>query len=265
MSRKYLAGLIVAFIMLLSGGAFAVKPPLITDEADTIGKGKAELEFNYEYAHNSHDGITEKENVVESKLTYGAGENIDLSIIVPYKSIKIKGEKEFSSDGLSDLSIDLKWRFFEEHGSSLAIRPRITLPTGDHDKDLGAGKATYSLFLLGTKEAKPWVFHANLGYLRNEHEIAEGAEGGESAEAERKNLLYASVADEVEVTEHLELVADLGMHTNPDKASNTHPAYILGGFIYEVNKSLDLDLGIKGGLTNTEPDYTLLAGIKFKF
>jgi len=249
-----LAAWIISLITLLTGSAFAVRPPLVTDEANTIGKGNGELEFNAEYAYDSHEGVTAKETVIEPKLTYGLGENIDLSLAAPYKFIKITGEENFSSDGISDLSLNLKWRFYEEHGLSFAIRPGITIPTGDHDKDLGAGKMTYSVFLLGTKEAKPWAFHANLGYLRNAND----------AEA-RKDLLFASMAAEVEVAEHLELVADLGIHTNPDKASDNHPAYILGGLIYSVSKDIDIDFGIKGGLTETEPDYTILAGIKLKF
>ena len=256
---------IIFSLVLFSGSALAVRPPLFTDEANTIGKSNGEFEFNGEYAHDSHDGITEKETMLEAKLSYGIGENLDLAIIAPYKFIKITGEEDFSSEGMSDVTLELKWRFFEEHGWAFALRPRITFPTGVEDKDLGAGKMTYSLFVLGTKEVKPWAFHANLGYLRNEHKTPEEAEGGESRKDERDNLWYASLAAQVEVAEHLELVADIGVHTNPDRASDNPPAYILGGLIYGVNKNIDIDFGIKGGLTNTEPDYTLLAGIKLKF
>ncbi len=253
MKKILVAVCIISLLTLLAGSAFAVRPPLITDEATTIGERNGELEFNAEYAHNSNEGVTEKETVIEPKLTYGLRENVDISLAAPYKFLKVTGEEDFSSDGLADMALNLKWRFYEEHGLSFALRPGITLPTGD-DEELGTGRITYSIFLLGTKEVKPWAFHANLGYLRNENDIDE-----------RKDLLYASMAAEVEVAEHLELVADLGVHTNPERDSGNPPAYILGGLIYSASKAIDIDCGLKGGLTNTEPDYTIIAGIKLKF
>src|SRR4030065_658913 len=57
--------------------------------------------------------------------------------------------------------------------SSLAIKPGLTLPIGDDDKGLGAGKATYSLFFIASQEMDPWAFHLNLGYIRNENTLDE--------------------------------------------------------------------------------------------
>jgi hypothetical protein len=257
--------LAISLLAFLAGTALAVRPPLLTDDAETIGKGKAELEFNGEYSHNSDGGVTEKETLIESKFTYGIADKMDLALTAPYKFIRVEDDEAFKEDGFSDLSLDLKWRFFEADEWGLAVRPRITFPTGDNDKELGTGKVTYSLFLIATKEAKPWAFHFNIGYLRNEHEGIEESEEDESGDAIRKDLLFASCAAQVEAAEHLQLVADIGIHTNPDKSSNTQPAYILGGLIYEAGEMIDLDLGIKGGLTKSELDYSVSAGIKFKF
>jgi hypothetical protein len=270
MKKTFIAVCIISFISLLAVPAFAVKPPLITDEANTVGKWRGELEFNFEYAHNSNHGETEKETVLEPVITYGITDNIDFRLAAPYKFIDKEGEEDLSADGISDMSLEMKWRLYEEHGLSFAVRPGITIPSGDHEDELGTGKITYSLFLLGTKEAKPWKFHANLGYVRNEHKDFKGEDEGEEGEHEelrdeRNDLLFASVAAEFEVAEHLELVADMGIHTNPDSDSGNPPAYILGGLIYEASEHIDLDFGIKCGLTNSEPDYALLAGVKLKF
>jgi len=254
--KKTLASVFIfSLITFFAGSAHAVKPPLFTDEATTIGKGKVEIELNGEYAHNSDEGVTEKETVIEPKFTYGVAENIDIALAAPYKFIRVRGgADDFSSDGFGDAAISLKWRLYEEHGLAFAVRPGITLPTGSHEDELGTGKVTYSLFLLGTKEFHHGAFHANIGYLRNENK----------SDA-RKDILFGSAAVEYEAVEHLALVADIGIHTNADKNSNTHPAYILGGLIYSVSKNMDVDLGLRGGLTKTEPDYTLLWGMKLKF
>jgi hypothetical protein len=47
---------------------------------------------------------------------------------------------------------------------SHAAHPLITDDTGTQ----GKGRATYNFFFIATKEMKPWAFHLNLGYIRNE-------------------------------------------------------------------------------------------------
>jgi hypothetical protein len=44
-----------------------------------------------------------------------------------------------------------------------------------------------------------------------------------------------------------------------------HPAFILGGVIYSITESLDIDFGIKAGLNDVETDYAFLAGLAFRF
>ena len=44
------------------------------------------------------------------------------------------------------------------------------------------------------------------------------------------------------------------MERNPDKTSNTHPAFILGGLIYSILESIAIDVGVKGGLNKPETD-----------
>ncbi|MEK7207106.1 MAG: hypothetical protein AAB134_04415, partial [Pseudomonadota bacterium] len=58
---------------------------------------------------------------------------------------------------------------------------------------------------------------------------------------------------------------DTGVDTNPDKPSHTPPAFLILGFIYAPNEDVDLDLGVKRGLSRPETDYTLLGGITFRF
>lgn len=257
--------IVVSVVTFFSGTAFAVRPPLLTDDAETIGKGKFELEFNGEYSHNSEGGVTEKETAIESALTYGITDKVDAVLTVPYKFIREKGEETLSSDGFSDLALEVKWRFYEAHEWALALRPRITFPTGNRDKDLGTGKPTYSIFLIATKECEPWQFHFNLGYLRNEHDTIAEPGADEVLDDMRDNLFFASVATQYKATEHLLLVGDVGIRTNQYKHPDTARVYILGGLVYEASELVDLDLGVKAGLTKTEPDYSILGGIKFKF
>ena len=246
--------IILAVVFLWSGLVFAAHP-LITDDTGTQGKGKFQLEFNGSYGHENEGEVTEDTIQMAPVLSYGVGDTVDLILSLPYQSRGIKNaEGSTWQAGISDVSIDCKWRFYERDGLSFAIKPGITLPTGDVEKRLGAGRITYGLFFVITREMRPWAFHLNLGYKRNENTINE-----------RKDLWHASLAGEVEVLKNLKAVANIGIERNPEEESTTHPAFILGGFIYSFMEQLDADLGLKAGLNKAEKDIALLAGLTYRF
>jgi hypothetical protein len=180
---------------------------------------------------------------------------VDIVLGIPYQHIRLKedGQKN-TEDGLLDISLELKWCFYEKDGLSFALKPGITLPTGDDERGLGAGKVTYSAFFITTKEIEPWAFHLNLGYIRNENRADE-----------RKDLWHASLAGSVEAIKDLSLVANVGIERNTDRNVNTHPAFILGGVIYSLSENLDIDFGLKAGLNKPETDYAVLAGLAWRF
>jgi len=245
---------ILFFIFIVSGTSFATLP-LVTDDAATQGKGKFQLELDGQHSRNNEDGVKSNTTQITPILTYGIVDNIDIVLGIPYERCRTKDADDgFSEDGFSDASLDLKWRFYESDGWGLALKPGITLPTGDEDKGLGTDRVTYHLFFITTKELKPWAFHVNLGYMRNENSANE-----------RKNLWHASLAAEVELVKNLRAVANIGIQRNPDVDDSMHPAFILGGLIYSLSEHLALDVGIKGGLDRAEDNITYLAGLTWKF
>ncbi len=234
--------------------------PLITDDAGTMGKSNLQIEFNYEYGYDKEreQGVTIKEKGSEfaTALTYGMTDDVDIVLNVPYQWIMTKEDEDVvqREDGLSDTSIEVKWRFYERDGLSLALKPGMTLPTGDYKDGLGQGRATYSVYFITTKEIETLAFHINLGYIRNENKVGE-----------RRDIWHASLAGEIEVTDALMAVANIGIERNPDRSSNTHPAFILGGLIYSITDNVDIDIGVKGGLNNPETDLSILAGLAVRF
>jgi hypothetical protein len=240
--------------VMTAGSAFAAHP-LITDDTGTQGKGKFQLEMNSEFSNESEDGATEEVFEFSPVLSYGLTDNVDIVLGVPHQHIWLKEDGQKSTEnGLSDISLELKWRFYEKEGLSLALKPGISLPTGDDEKGLGAGKAIYSAFFVASKEIDPWAFHLNLGYIRNENRANE-----------RKNLYHASVAAAVGVLKDLTFTANIGVERNADRNVNTHPAFVLGGLIYSLSENLDVDFGIKAGLNEPASDYAVLAGVAWRF
>lgn len=153
-------GLICSVMCLLSISSLTTDVfaahPLITDDTGTQGKGKFQLELNGEYGHDKEDGITTKTTQAATTLSYGVTDPVDIVLGIPYQHIRTKdSESVTKGDGISDISLELKWRFYEQDGLSFALKPGVTLPAGDDEKGLGSGKVTYHLFFIGTKEMKP--------------------------------------------------------------------------------------------------------------
>lgn len=231
--------------------------PLITDDSGTQGTNKFQLEINTEYRWDKEYGVKEKSFEVATILSYGLFDNVDIILGIPYEFIDTKdlgtGIKE-KIRGIGDGSLEIKWRFYEKDGLSLAIKPGISLPTGDYDKGLGNGRIGYGGNFILTQEKKPLAFHLNLGYFRNE-----------SKDEQRRDIWHASLAGEYEIIENLKLVGNVGIETNSDLTSKTDPAFALIGLIYSLSDNLSVDLGYKHGLNKPEADHTALLGMAIKF
>jgi hypothetical protein len=253
--------LAVITVAVLSAGTANAAHPLITDDSGTQGKGKLQFEFIGEYGLDKIDGVKQKSFQAPTVpfLTCGLTEDTDIVLGLSYTEVVTEDSGSTTAiRGIGDASIELKTRFYENEGLSFAVKPGITLPTGDENKGLGNGRVSYHAFFIATKELQSSAFHLNLGYIRNEFKLRA------DEDANRKDIWHISFATQVEVVKNLKAVANIGMERNPDKTSETHPAFILGGLIYSVTENLDVDAGIKFGLTKPETEISYLAGITWR-
>ena len=246
--------LLFIYILSLSSDSHAIDL-LITNDTGTQGKGNFQIEINSEFAHDSENGDKADAFELSPILSYGLTNTVDVVLGIPYQFIRVKesGQTD-TANGISDISVEFKWRFYEKDGLSFALKPGITLPTGDYDKGLGSGRATYSAFFITTKELDPWAFHLNLGYTRNENKADE-----------RKDLWHGSLTAVYSLTEKIRLVGNTGIERNTDRNVNTNPAYVLGGLIYSGLENIDIYAGPKVALNKPETDYSVLAGLAWKF
>lgn len=251
--------LMFVVILLLHSAVWAAHP-LITDDTGTQGAGKFQLEINgqYDYEKENGAGVTMEERGAEigSTLSYGILDHIDIVIGAPYQWFKARQNGAVVADehGISDASIELKWRFYEKEGLGLAFKPGVGFPTGDEKKELGSGKTGYHLFFIGSKEATSWSLHANIGYICNENKLDE-----------KKDIWHTSIAATYEIVNDLKIVGNIGTENNPDITANNDPAFLILGAIYSLEENLDIDAGVKFGLTSSETDLSLMAGMALRF
>jgi len=239
---KRLVGLLGLGLVFVFRYAFAAYP-LITDDTGTQGKGHLQIELNSGFEYDNDEETWTKE--IDITFSCGLGDNTDMVLTVPYQFLE-------ETDGISNISLELKYRFYEKEGLSFALKPGISFPTGDEDKGLGAGETTYGILFITTKELEKGVVHFNLGYTRDESTT-------------RENLYHLSIGCEIPANDRLRFVADLSGDSNENEEDDTPVLVGIMGLIYSPRENLDIAFGIQVGLNDVSPDFSILPGIAIRF
>lgn len=253
--------------MIIAGSALA-GAPLATDDAGTVEVGKLEIELNGSYSDDSETafGVTTRCNRSDAELKVATGlcNNLRISVALPYNiNERIREDDRLTgrSDGLSDMTIELKYTIAELAGISFAFKPAVIIPTGKYSAGLSEGRWQFGGTLIATREFEEgkYALHANLGYQHHDYRTAE------LRESTRSDIWSGSLAGEMEVAKGLFAVADFGLATTADRSTRQLSTCALTGARYEINDHLNLNAGVKFGLTRPEDDLTALYGIVLKY
>ena len=254
MAKFYKHLLVLFFIagfFLLPARAYATHP-LITDDAYTQGKGNEQAEFDTEYSMNE-DGQTRQEVYqLKSIISYGTSQNADIVLTVPYWFLHADGQ---TANGLSDVTFEYKYRFYEKSRFQMALKPGISVPTGDSARGLGAGRPNYWITLISTLEAKPdLLFHVNAQFIYQPN-----------TSGYIEKIFSLTMATEYGFAKKMRLVGNIGTSNNPGTVSLTPKNFVLVGLVYSPTESFDIDEGIKGGFNRPGDNYGLLFGLTKRF
>jgi hypothetical protein len=248
--RGYAAAARIAGLLLcLPPAAFAAHP-LITEDTGTQGQGRFQLELTTESMRVRETGQRQYVALNTAVLAWGFTGTADVLVTVPWLRL---GQPD-SVHGLTDVGLDIKWRFYETGAVSFALKPGVTFPTGDDTKNLGAGRTTWSAYLVTTVDLKPWAFHLHLGHRHNNNTFNE-----------RVDIWHASAAASYQVLDSLKLVVDAGVDTNTDRGAGSHPFFAIAGLIWSVRPDFDLDLGVRTERSDTMRAMVALAGMAFRW
>ncbi len=221
--------------------------PLVTDDTGTQDQGNSQIELNTDHIRSA--GV--RSRVAAFTYTYGIRSNVDVFGNLP---ATLSGPS-----GMNDAALGIKWRFWKNEQTSLALKPELILATGDESKQLGNGRTSGALTLLASSEHAPWTFHGNIGVQVNNYRSAV------LRDANQRLLWRVSAAAVYEVTPQVNLLADIGASRNIEKTIRTNPAFFLVGLIYAPTKKVDVDAGLKFGLKAAEADRQFGVGITYRF
>lgn len=246
---------VVLTVLMLPATSFALQP-LATDDAGTMGMARFQFEVASEFDWDRTNGVRTNQQQLGFTLTAGVLNSLDLVVGVPFRWQQQGGG--YDNGGLADMSLALKWRLLELGPLSVAVKPAITIPTGDYNKGLGASRTSYGAAVISTVEFKPVAVHANIGYTKFAYTDADRSAG-------REDQVSLSLAGVVSVSPKLQLVAEVGTTSYGDYSAKLWPSFVTAGASYALNDKLSVSLGGRFGLTNTANDAALLAGVTFSF
>jgi len=263
---------ISSFILHPSSFAWAAHP-FLTDDTGTQGSGNWQLELQAERAQldrttDAGAGPVEQSRritVFTPVLTYGLLENLDVALGLNHvwQRVTENGVVTDDTDGMADSTLELKWRFYEADGFSLALKPGLLLPTGNENSGLGTGKPSWGVNFIATYDAKPWSFSGNVAYNHVRYKLQQDADENQADLWRVSGGLAYSVRDD------LRLVGEAGVRTNQAKddpyQSGSTGQFAMLGAIYSPTDKIDLDVGFRRHLNNAELDWTILIGATFRW
>jgi len=239
--RHLLACSVSGALAICAAGAQAAHP-LIAEDTGTQGAGGHQVEVFAEDLKASGSG--RRSELYAGVLSYGIADTADLQLGVPW--IRDSGS------GIGDVSLDLKWRFFNRDALSFALRPGITLPVGNESAGRGSGKTTWGTQLIASYAPGAIALHAHAGYRRNENKLGE-----------RVSLHQVAAAATYRVGD-VRFVGELTRETNPVPGGRT-VRYSTLGAIWLMTRDVDLDIGWRQGNGGAPVDEALLLGVAVRW
>ena len=272
--RRVFVGLVVASSLIPHPSSLVwAAHPFLTDDTGTQGTGNWQLELQGQRNRHGHAADAGAGPVNQERrltlftpvLTYGLRDNLDVALGLNHVRNRVSenGIVVDEASGTSDSSLELKWRFFEQGDFSLALKPGLSLPTGDENRGLGTGRVSWGLGFIAAYEAGPWTFLGNVAYTRLRFKLEP------DAAATREDLWRVSGGASYSVAESVKLVGELGVRTNEAKNDPFQPGrygqFAMLGAIYSPAKNIDLDVGLRKGLNRAETDTVFLLGATFRW
>jgi hypothetical protein len=187
-------------------------PPMVTDDPETPGNGKWEINLAALGAR-SRSGRWEA-SAPDADINYGWGDRVQLKLDVPWSFVRESGEGWKS--GLGTVNAGVKWRFFDggEEGPSISTYPQYLSVWSKSSKDRGIAAADRQFFLPVEVATKAGEFGLDGEVGRNfvrpgRDEWWVGGIVAHACGAERECMLEAH---EVHAPHESHFLLNLGMH-----------------------------------------------------
>lgn len=147
-------------------------PPLLTDDPETPGNNHWEINIATTL-ERTRDSKEQEIPILD--INYGLGKRLQLKFEVPY--LRVKDGDERAKTGLGNSNVGVKWRFYDNEKTGLAISTYPQLEFNNPTSSVRRGLVERGAELLLPVEVahKLFVFEANeeIGYRIRQHRMDE--------------------------------------------------------------------------------------------
>ncbi|HNW98700.1 MAG TPA: transporter [Bacteroidales bacterium] len=247
--------IIYIFLLVTTPVYIQAQLPCITDNTGTLGKYNGQIEISNGLGfHNEHRCI-ENSTEIAPVFTFGLLDNMDLVIGYPFLFSNIQDDSGITRvAGFSDISIEVKYCFYNNNNFSVAIKPGLSFPMGKYEQGLGSGKISSSAFLISSINLSPVEINCNIGYIQNANKCGDAL-----------NIWHFSLAADYSTKQNLHIILNSGIEKNPDSTDKTYPIFGLIGIYYCINDNCEISTGYKHGITSAETQHSFIYGITLRF
>ena len=225
--------------------------PMLSEDPGTQGTGHAQLELGLA-AVQGDTSFNGRGLLFSPQVSYGPGATVDLIVQGLWQSQSPAGAPTVR--GIGNSLVDIKWRFFESDGTfALAVRAGVDLNTGDDSTGMGGGRPGAHVLAVAGWRYPDFSVYANVGYARI----------GQSGT--RPGIGFFSVAIATPESAPLRTFIEAATFSNSDPANAQWPAIARPGFIYAVDTTLDLDVGVQTRLNSSAMRVSWLAGATLRW
>jgi hypothetical protein len=209
--RSWVFGLILSSLFT---GACVAGPPFKTDDPEPVDYRHWEF---YLASEQQFESRTSAATLPHVEINYGAAPGVQLHIVAPLGYVH---GKDLTQYGYSDTELGVKYRFHEETDAlpQVGIFPLVELPTGNANKQLGAGTAQMYLPVWIQKSWGKLTSYGGCGYW---HAFG----------ASPSNWLFAGTEAQYDFSEHLTLGAEIYYQSSGAPDPGAVAGFNVGGYL----------------------------------
>ena len=189
-------------------------PPFKTDDPQPVDFRHWEFYLASQQVYSQH---TTDATLPHIEINFGAFQNVQIHVVAPMGFVSTS---EGHAYGYSDTEVGVKYRFLDESESSpqIGVFPLVELPTGNADRELGAGSVQAYLPLWIQKSWGNFTTYGGAGFWYNPG-------------SDNQNWMFAGWEAQYDLSGTFTVGGEFYYHTADKRDGTSGAGFDVGGFI----------------------------------
>lgn len=226
--------------------------PSNTLTPEIVKKGRIQVEAGVRREHDVDEGMRHDTYFYPTALVkYGVSKKLEVRVTVEEEvDYDYVPDKQRSAVGVEPIKLGLKYNLFDEKGAlpKTSVMARASIPKAASEDFKGDFVAPWFRLLMQNKLTDKLELSYNVGAQWKDDDV--------------HGKLFYSITPQLELSEKLKVFAEFYSKVSKENPASTGAD---GGFLFKVNKNLQLDISAGAGLSKAENDNFVELGVSFRF